>query len=87
MDTVYTCRGLLPDPTANYPCMTVYHGPGSGDVVFTGFDLWTWKRSQVVAIVDAIVGSMWRQSKSVAGLPVAGASADKVAGEVVKRRQ
>jgi hypothetical protein len=87
MDTVYTCRGLLPDPTANYPCMTVYHGPGSGEVVFTGFDLWTWQRSQVVAMVDAIVGNMWRQSRSVISPPVAGASRVEVAGEVVKRRK
>jgi hypothetical protein len=87
MDTVYTCRGLLPDPTANYPCMTVYHGPSSGEVVFTGFDLWTWQRSQVVAMVDAIVGDMWRQSRSAIGPPVAGAAAGKVGREAVKRRQ
>jgi hypothetical protein len=86
LDTIYTCAGLPPDPSANYPCMTVYHGPGKGDVVFTGFDVWTWKRSQMVAMVDAILGDMWHQGRGHVG-PPHGDDDDKVAGEALKRRR
>ena len=86
LDTLYTCRGLSPDFNVDYPCMTVYRGPGSGEVVFTGFDLWTWKRSQVVAMINAIVGDLWHQAPAMAGSP-RGDDGDKATGDLVKRRK
>ena len=86
LDTIYTCAELPPDPSANYPCMTVFRGRDGAEVVFTGFDLWTWKRSQVAAMVDAIVGDMWHQGRGRVG-PPRGDDDGKVAREVVKRRK
>ncbi len=58
LDTVYLVRGVYP-PDQDLPCMTVYRGNETGQVVFTGFDLWSWSRPQCRAIVDAVLRDIW----------------------------
>lgn len=87
LDTIYTCNGLPPDAAADYPCMTIYRGTRGAEVVFTGFDLWTWRRSQMVAIVNAIVGDLWHQGPGNADCPRDGHDGDQVAREVVTPRK
>ena len=58
LDTLYTVRPVFP-PTHDMPCMTVYHGRDNGQVVFMGFDLWSWSRPQGRAVVDAVLTDLW----------------------------
>jgi hypothetical protein len=84
LDTLYTIRGVLP-ASKDMPCMTVYHGRDNGQLVFTGFDLWTWSRPQCRALVDAVLADLWHLS------PATAASGDDAAAEtsdaMVKRNR
>jgi hypothetical protein len=63
LDTLYDATGgvLLIDPA---PAMIYYHGRENAPVVFTGFELWSWTRSDCQALVDFVLGDIWKLSKS-----------------------
>jgi hypothetical protein len=84
LDTLYVARSseiptrsVTADDAGLNPCMTYYHGPEHGSVIFSGFDLWSFKREQCVQLVDAVLQDLWGLSKSQ---PVA-------TGAVSKRRE
>src|SRR5262249_18148890 len=57
LDTLYIGIGAtMPGPL---PVMTYYHGFESGPVVFSGFPLWYFQRSQVVALTDFVLHDIW----------------------------
>lgn len=58
VDTVYeSVGGQL---GSQRPVMTVWHGGRSGQVqVFSGFQLWYWRREQQLAIVDWVLQHAW----------------------------
>ena len=39
--------------------MTYYHGSESGSVVFSGFPIWQFQRSQCAALVDFVLQDIW----------------------------
>ena len=53
------------------PAMLYYHGHDNTPFVFTGFDLWSWSRTDCQALVDFVLGDVWQLPKSA---PAAGAS-------------
>jgi hypothetical protein len=58
LDTVYeSVGGQLGQPR---PVMTVFHGGTHGQrQVFSGFQLWYWRREQQIAIADFVLGKVW----------------------------
>jgi hypothetical protein len=80
LDTLMVASGsYLPPQGANpgvdrvvNPVMTHYHGADCGAVVFTGFDIWSWTRSDCVRLVDAVLQGYWRLARNpVAAGPAA----------------
>jgi hypothetical protein len=75
LDTIYVGRGpALPpsDPNAAItrhvtPLMTYYHGNESGSVMFSGFDVWSFRRAQCVMLVDGVLQGVWRLTKTGGG--------------------
>lgn len=59
LDTVYeSVGGTL---GIGYPIMTVYHGGFTNQVqVFSGFQLWYWRREQQIQILDWVLQRAWR---------------------------
>lgn len=53
LDTLYDALGS--DPDIRYPVMTYYHGALGGKLVFTGFPLWYFQRTQVIAVADFVL--------------------------------
>jgi hypothetical protein len=50
MDTVYSVvGGFLP---ANSTLMTVYHGRDNARIIVSGFDLWTYRKTQVRQVIE-----------------------------------
>ena len=47
-----------------FPCMTAANDPRGGTVVFSGFDLWSWRRSQCVQVIDAVLNGYWGLQRS-----------------------
>ena len=81
MDTLYYATGSsLVDTSYNdYDvCMTVYDGPAyPHPIIFTGFNLWFWTKSDCRALIDAVVHDMWGYSRAASSprpQVVAGAS-------------
>jgi len=58
LDTVYeSVGGQL---GSDKPVMTVWHGGTTGErQVFTGFQLWYWRREEQIAIVDWVLQYLW----------------------------
>ena len=58
LDTLYDVSGgnLLLSPA---PVMTYYHGLENPTVLFSGFDLWSWTRSDAQALVDFVLRDVW----------------------------
>jgi hypothetical protein len=76
LDTLYVATGeVVPHRTPSgddaglYPWMTYYHGAENGSVVFSGFGIWSFKRSQCQQLVDAVLEDMWGLQKSAQGAP------------------
>jgi len=46
------------------PAMLYYHGRENAPFVFTGFDLWSWKREDCQALVDFVLGEVWGLPRS-----------------------
>jgi hypothetical protein len=64
LDTLYEAPygGGLPPPQQNphNVVMTNYHGPAAPQgVLFSGFNLWYFKRAQCQALVDFVLQQMW----------------------------
>src|SRR5439155_4992230 len=69
LDTLYEITGpTLPYPNENphNVVMTYYHGPAHTPFVFTGFNLWNYKRAQIVALADFVLQKLWNLSKTTA---------------------
>jgi len=58
VDTVYeSVGGQL---GSERPIMTVWHGGQNGQIqVFSGFQLWYWRREQQIAIADWVLQNLW----------------------------
>ncbi|MGH7740547.1 MAG: hypothetical protein ACRENS_00840, partial [Candidatus Eiseniibacteriota bacterium] len=50
--------------SAGAPCMTRYRGHDNAGVIFSGFDLWSFERSQEVQLVNAVLGGVWGLTRS-----------------------
>jgi hypothetical protein len=63
LDSLYTVQGAtLPSGTGNV-AMTVYHGAEGGECVWTGFDLWSFQRSETIQLVDGVLQGIWGLSR------------------------
>ncbi len=76
LDTLFiaTGGGL---PAGGQPCMTLYHGSENGEVIVSGFDLWTFTRPDLILLVDFVLQGAWGLerdpvSRVPAANPVAG---------------
>ncbi len=69
LDTVYVSDAVSPILPDGAPTMTYAYGLSTGDVVFSGFSIWSWKREQCVQLVDAVLQGLWGLSRQA---PVAG---------------
>jgi hypothetical protein len=56
-----TLYGGLP---GTFPCMTAVSGPVNGTLVFSGFDLWSWRRAQCAQVIDAVLNGYWGLQRS-----------------------
>jgi hypothetical protein len=82
LDTLYeTVGGGLPRPDNPHEVvMTHFHGrPLPKSFVMSGFDLWNWKRSQSIRVVDFVLGDLWGLSRE----PVAARAASLFAAKRV----
>jgi hypothetical protein len=50
--------------------MTCYHGRENGSLIFSGFDLWTFRRAQSAQLVDAVLQGMWHLHRQGVRRPV-----------------
>jgi hypothetical protein len=63
LDTVYDVTGIvLPIPAA--PVMTYYHGRDNAPFVYTGFEPWDFTRADCQALVDFVLGDIWKLAKT-----------------------
>ena len=62
LDTLYETLGGAAG--SGRPVMTLYHGPGSPGVVFSGFPVWYFKRPQGIAVIDWVLQSYWGLSRA-----------------------
>lgn len=74
LDTLYVASGggvpvrpVTSGDAGLNPCMTYYHGIENGTVVFSGFDIWSFKRSQCVQLVDAVLQDLWGLQRGSTG--------------------
>jgi hypothetical protein len=63
LDTLYDISSsqLCVSPA---PAMLYYHGRDNAPFVFTGFDLWSWSRSDAQGLVDFVLGDIWGMARS-----------------------
>ncbi len=63
LDTLFVAQGVIAPPSAPRPyiptCMTYYHGPDSGGMLFSGFDLWTFTRPDLITLTDFVLQQVW----------------------------
>jgi hypothetical protein len=57
LDTLYETVGG--DAGTGHPVMTYYHGHDGGSVVFSGFPVWYFQRSQCIQLVDFVLQRIW----------------------------
>jgi len=62
LDTLYITRGGT--ALASSPVMTYYHGRDNQPLVFSGFNIWYWRRSQCIQLVDWVLQSVWGIQRS-----------------------
>src|SRR5262245_38227499 len=85
LDSLYVASGsAVPVGTGNV-AMTVYHGADGGQCIWTGFDLWSFQRSQCMALVDAVLQGVWGLSRAPVPRTPAGAPAFVQAGPLPGR--
>jgi hypothetical protein len=74
LDTLYISQGLVAIP--NSPVMTYYHGRENAPLVFSGFNIWYWRRTQCIALADWVLQNVWGlQREPVSREPSAAVSA------------
>ncbi len=67
LDSLYELQGgnLVTLQTGRRPvAMTYYYGTESPRFVFTGFDLWSWSRQDVVGLVDFVLHDVWGMNRA-----------------------
>jgi hypothetical protein len=75
LDSLYVVQGSsVPIGTGNV-AMTVYHGSGGGQCIWTGFDLWTFQRNECIQLVDGVLQGIWGLSRAPVARGPAGAPA------------
>ena len=57
LDTLYETLGGTAG--SGHPVMTYYHGRETGSVVFSGFPLWYFQRSQGIELADFVLQRLW----------------------------
>jgi hypothetical protein len=82
LDTLMIAQGEPQPPSPPSPyvpaCMTYYHGADSGGLLFSGFDLWTYTRPDLIALADFVLQQVWGLSRDptprapATGPPMAG---------------
>jgi hypothetical protein len=91
LDTLYDISSsqLCVSPA---PAMLYYHGRDNAPFVFTGFDLWSWSRSDAQGLVDFVLGDIWGMARSgpraagrASGLDAGGARRPAVHGAASHR--
>ena len=75
LDTLYLTVGGVVGPIPR-PLMTYYHGRENQPLVFSGFDIWYWQRSQCIQLVDFVLQSVWGLQRNASaprspGVPMA----------------
>ena len=61
LDTLMDVKGFSLAPTGNEPAiMTYYHGVEGPQFIFSGFNFWTWTRSDCKQIVDFVLQEIWK---------------------------
>jgi hypothetical protein len=76
LDSLYVVQGSsVPIGTGNV-AMTRYHGSEHGEVIWSGFGIWSFQRAQCISFVDAVLQGAWGLSRAPvprtpAGAPVA----------------
>jgi hypothetical protein len=67
VDTLFMAQGVPDPPSPPSPyipaCMTYYHGPDSGGLLFSGFDLWTFTRPDLITLADFVLQQVWGLSR------------------------
>jgi hypothetical protein len=80
LDSLYVVQGGgVPIGTGNV-AMTVYHGADGGECVWTGFDLWSFQRSECIQLVDGVLQGIWGLPRAPVARGPAGAPALSVDG-------
>jgi hypothetical protein len=76
LDSIYNALGAtVPAPM---PAMALYHGGENGQVLWTGFDVWSFKRADCAAIVSWVLQDLWGLTPSgPSGAPNAIATATR----------
>lgn len=62
LDSLYRFKGgtLVTQQTGQIPvCMTYYHGVQAPEFVYSGFDIWSWTRSDCISLVDFVMQEIW----------------------------
>ena len=61
LDTLYlaSARSLQPDSVQKNVVMTYYHGGDNTPFILTGFNLWTFRRTQCQQLVDFVLQQLW----------------------------
>jgi hypothetical protein len=63
VDTVYGVSGG-PVTIPSAPVMLYYHGREIAPFVYSGFELWMWTRADCQALVDFVLGDIWKLTRS-----------------------
>jgi hypothetical protein len=61
LDTLYTTRSGASG--SGWPVMTLYHGPGNPLLVFSGFPIWYFQRSQEIALTDFVLQKVFGMTR------------------------
>lgn len=67
LDTLFEVAGAT-IRFAPAPAMLYYHGRENPPVLFSGFDLWSWSRTDAQALVDFVLDDVWGLSQSAPGV-------------------
>jgi hypothetical protein len=75
LDTLYQAYGgtlPFPDENPSNACMTYYHGRSAPQgFIFTGFNVWDFKRSDCQAVVDFVLHRMWGRNRDISAASLA----------------
>jgi hypothetical protein len=68
LDTLYLIFGSNPairyeltNPDQVNAIMTYYHGADNAPMVFSGFNIWLWRRQDCLTLVDFVLHTLWHQ--------------------------